>query len=137
MGKSNRCHTDLGLFLVVAAQFVLATAARADVNAVLDPQQAHLLRNPRFDVLVVTILDVDDEGKTNGDPPHIKLGIDEILRGAERAPTMDAVWRAPIDHEDLEGAAPHQLTATLAGVACTATNGAGDRRSAHRLRCWR
>ena len=79
------------------------------MTAVLDPQSEYLLRNPHFDVLVVTILEVDDAGATNGNPPRIKVGVDEILRGGDRAPAIDAFWRAPIYHEDLEGEAPHQL----------------------------
>jgi hypothetical protein len=62
------------------------------------------LRNPHYDILVVTVLAVDDDGATNENPPKLTLRIDEVLRGSSRPDTMPGVWFKTILEGDYDTA---------------------------------
>ncbi len=88
--------------LVLVLTLLLPAEARAwEVREVLVAEKAHLLRNPAYDILVVTVLAVEDEGATNEYPPKVRLRIEEVIRGEEREATVMATWHAPVFHEDL------------------------------------
>jgi len=73
-----------------------------EVRDTLAAEEESLLKNPAFDVLVVAVLAVEDTGATNGNPPRVELGVEEFLRGGDRAATVTATWQAPVFHEDVK-----------------------------------
>ena len=103
----------LALTLVVAASCLAAVIGQAAaqeqsreihgwaLREALAPDQEYLLRNPAYDILIVRVLDVDDRGATNADPPAVTLEIEEVLRGPSRRGRVAARWQGPIWHEDL------------------------------------
>ncbi len=90
------------LSLLCLAFMVLAGApAHAwEIRETLVPEKAYPLRNPAYDILVVTVLAVEPKVATNGNPPLVDLRIDEFLRGSDRGPTIRVKWYEPIFHED-------------------------------------
>lgn len=87
--------------LLVFALLRLAEANAWEVHEELVPEQARLLKNPAFDILVVTVLAVEDQGATNAAPPKVRLRIDEVIRGEVRDATLMVRWQAPVAHEDV------------------------------------
>jgi len=59
-----------------------------EVRDTLAAEEERLLKNPAFDVLVVTVLAVEETGATNGNPPGVELGVEEFLRGGDRTATV-------------------------------------------------
>ncbi len=90
---------------LLALTFVVCAGGQVhawEVRDTLAAEDESLLRNPAFDVLVVTVLAVGDTGATNGNPPRVELGVEEVLRGDDRAATVTATWQAPVFHEDVK-----------------------------------
>lgn len=58
----------------------------------LDPRAAPLA-NPHFDILAVTVVEMEPGGFTNANPPKGKVRIDEVLRGDDKPGTVTATWR--------------------------------------------
>lgn len=52
------------------------------------------LANPHFDILVVTVVEMEAGNFTNARPPRGKVQIDEVLRGPHEGGIVDASWRA-------------------------------------------
>lgn len=75
-----------------------------EVRDTLVAEKEYLLRNPAHDILVVTVLTVEAEGATNGNPPKVELRVEEVLRGDDHGPTVTGTWQAPIFHEDTKEA---------------------------------
>lgn len=67
----------------------------------LSPEEEYLLDNPAFDILAVRILEVDERGATNADPPVATVEIEEVLRGPSRQGRVIARWYGPIRHGDV------------------------------------
>ena len=89
----------LGLAFVVLG----GTPAHAwEVRDTLAAEQESLLKNPAYDVLVVTVLGVEAADATNGNPPRVELRVEEVLRGEDRGPTVMVTWQAPVFHEDVK-----------------------------------
>jgi hypothetical protein len=87
--------------MVLVLALLLPAEARAwEVREVLVAEEAHLLRNPAYDILVVTVLAVEDEGATNESPPKVRLRVEEVIRGEEREATVMATWHAPVFPKD-------------------------------------
>ena len=78
-----------GLWRIIAALALLmlwGVTARAQDQVVderLDAPVSAPLRNPHFDILVVTVVAVESGPFTNADPPRGLVRVDETLRGAE------------------------------------------------------
>jgi hypothetical protein len=113
---------------------VLALALTGPAGAqVLDALVASepLLGNPHFDVLVVTVVEMRDEGATNAAPPRGRVRVEQTLRGRPRRGEAAAVWQPPVRHADLEPApsgrpAPSRPTAEWQRRPLAAP-GAGER----------
>lgn len=89
----------LGLaFLVLGG----AQAHAWEVRDTLAAETESLLRNPAYDILVVTVLAVETADATNGNPPRVELRVEQVLRGADRGPTVMVTWQAPVFHEDVK-----------------------------------
>ncbi len=85
--------------------FVVLGGAPAHAWAVRDTlvaEEESLLRNPAYDILVVTVLAVEAADATNGNPPRVELRVEEVLRGEDRGPTLTVTWQAPVFHEDVK-----------------------------------
>ncbi len=91
------------LWLLGVAFVVLggASAHAWEIRDTLVAEQESLLRNPAYDILVVTVLAVETVDATNRNPPKVELRVEEVLRGADRGQTVMATWQAPIFHEDV------------------------------------
>ena len=89
----------LGLALLV---FGGAPAHAWEVRDTLVAEKESLLRNPAYDILVVTVLAVETANATNGNPPRVELRVEEVLRGEDRGPTVMVAWQAPVFHEDVK-----------------------------------
>ncbi len=88
-------------FLCLAFMVLGAAQAHAwEVRDTLVAEKEFLLRNPAYDILVVTVLAVEAADATNGNPPRVELRVEEVLRGEDRGPTVMVTWNAPIFHED-------------------------------------
>ena len=58
--------------LIVAFACLAPLDGRAwDIRDIMDPEKENLLRNPAYDILVITMLAVEDEHATNGNPPKV------------------------------------------------------------------
>lgn len=89
----SRYGTQCALLLAVLLSSCLAAAAQGVVGGErIDPRVAPL-SNPKFDILVVTVVGMEPGPFTNGNPPRGKIRIDEVLRGEEKPRTVQAVWR--------------------------------------------
>ena len=61
---------------------ILASLARAvEILENLPEEDSFYLETAVFDILAVTVLEVDDEGATNAEPPTGRLRIEAVLRG--------------------------------------------------------
>ena len=79
-----------------------APAHAWEVRDTLVAEKESLLRNPAYDILVVTVLAVEAADATNGNPPRVELRVEEILRGEDRGPAVMVTWQAPVFHEDVK-----------------------------------
>ncbi len=104
MVNPRKVFTRWPLWLLGLAFVVLGgTPAHAwEVRDALVAEQESLLRNPAYDILVVTVLAVEAAGATNGNPPRVELRVEEVLRGEDRGPTVMVTWQAPVFHEDVK-----------------------------------
>ncbi len=91
----------LGLAFVVLGG---AQAHAWEARDTLVAEKESLLRNPAYDILVVTVLAVEAADATNGNPPRVELRVEEVLRGADRGPAVMVTWQAPVFHEDVKDA---------------------------------
>jgi hypothetical protein len=86
---------------------VTAHAQDQVVDERLDASDYAPLQNPHFDILVVTVVSVENGAFTNENPPQGLVRIDESLRGGEKAGTIyPARWSGHIgagDYEDRGG----------------------------------
>jgi len=55
----------------------------------------YLLENPSFDILVISVLEINNENTTNTNPPTGKLKIEEVLRSKVKSDIINIVLRAP------------------------------------------
>jgi hypothetical protein len=69
-----------------------------------------LLRNPHFDIWIVSVVEVRDEGATNASPPTVRVIIEDILRGSGRRGPAAAVWRGATRAGDFGPAAPGEAS---------------------------
>jgi hypothetical protein len=92
------------LWLLCLAFVVLggAQAHAWEVRGTLVAEKESLLRNPAYDILVVTVLAVEAAGASNENPPRVELRVEEVLRGEDRSPTVIVAWQAPVFHEDVK-----------------------------------
>ena len=90
------------LWLLCLAFVILGGAqARAwEVRDTLVADKESLLKNPAYDILVVTVLSVEPTGTTNANPPKVELSVEEVLRGEDRGATVMVTGQAPVFHED-------------------------------------
>jgi hypothetical protein len=99
----------LGICKVVAGLALLLSWAwpvHAQDQVVDEPLDASVfapLHNPHFDILVVTVVSVENGPFTNEKPPQGLVRIDETLRGDEKAGTIyPARWSGHIGADDYE-----------------------------------
>ena len=106
MSKRMKLKVPIPFWLLIVAFACLAPLdGRAwDIRDIMDPEKENLLRNPAYDILVITMLAVEDEHATNGNPPKVQLSVEEVIRSEKRTPTVTATWQAPVFHEDLKEA---------------------------------
>lgn len=82
----------MALSFVVLSLTCAAGFAQTVVEAQIDPRLAPLA-NPYFDILVVSVVEMESGDFTNGNPPRGKVRIDEVLRGDDERGIVIAVWR--------------------------------------------
>jgi hypothetical protein len=87
--------------LVVAPALAFAAAVEERL-----PADHPLLRNPHFDIWVVSIVDVRAEGATNANPPTARVVVEDVLRGGGPRGPATAVWRGATRAADFEPAEP-------------------------------
>ncbi len=66
------------------------------------PSNVSLLRNPNFDVLVVTVLEANSENRTNANPPRGKFRVDKVLRGHTAPGLIPFSLMPPITADDYD-----------------------------------
>jgi hypothetical protein len=54
-----------------------------------------LIRTGGYDIVVATVVTVEDQHATHGMPPKLKLSIEEVLHGGVKTGAMDALWCPP------------------------------------------
>ncbi|MCH8924793.1 MAG: hypothetical protein IH924_01495 [Proteobacteria bacterium] len=100
-----------------------APAHAWEIRDTLAAEKESLLRNPAYDILVVTVLAVEAADATNGNPPRVELRVEEVLRGEDRGPAVMVTWQAAVFHEDVkdsEGITEAWKARPLAGPEVTA-----------------
>lgn len=74
----------------------VGAVSASEILEKLVPEESQYLGNPNFELLVVTVLAVADDGATNGSPPRLKVSVDEALRGDRVTGEANAVWEPPV-----------------------------------------
>lgn len=67
------------------------------------PSDQGLLENPNWDILVVTVKQIDNDKTTNKNPPKGRFKIDEVIRGRIKETIINLIWRPPnrsSDHKE-------------------------------------
>src|SRR5688500_11405858 len=64
------------------------------------PSTEPLLKNPYFDVLVVSIAEIGPAHATHREPPRGRITVEEVLRGRVAAGDHVAQWEAPMRGDD-------------------------------------
>ena len=94
------CRVIAGLALVFLAS-VTARAQDQVIDERLDAPAAAPLDNPHFDILVVTVVAVENGPFTNADPPLGLVRVDATLRGAEPVGAIyPARWSGHVRADD-------------------------------------
>ena len=105
-GLPRICNVVAGLALLLLWGLP-AHAQDKVVDEALDASVSAPLHNPHFDILVVTVVSVENGPFTNEKPPLGLVRVDESLRGDEKAGTIfPARWSGhirPDDYEDRGG----------------------------------
>jgi hypothetical protein len=81
---------------------LLLAAGPAQAAAIIErlPATEPLLKNPYFDVLVVSIIEAGSTHATHRDPPRGRITVEEVLRGRIPLGTHAALWEAPMRGDD-------------------------------------
>lgn len=90
-----------------ALALLVAAAAPAQAAPVIErlPSTEPLLKNPYFDVLVVSIAEIGPAHATHREPPRGRITVEEVLRGRVAAGDHVARWEAPMRGDDYVRAA--------------------------------
>lgn len=80
----------------------LAAAGPAQATAIIErlPPTEPLLKNPYFDVLIVSISEIELGRATHRDPPRGRVTVEEVLRGRVAPGAHAALWEAPMRGDD-------------------------------------
>src|SRR5260370_21103389 len=102
-GLPRICEVVAGLALLLLWG-APAQAQDQVVDERLDASMSAPLHNPHFDILVVTVVAIENGAFTSENPPQGLVRVDDSLRGDETAGTIyPARWSGPLRADDYEG----------------------------------
>ena len=91
----------LATFLLLAIGFSVPAIAGMRIEDVFS--EAQLVSRSQYDVVVITIIDVEKRQATNGNPPKLKIKIEKVLRGSIVPGEYLAVWSSGFHDVDYAG----------------------------------